>query len=240
MTAEKQNVRVFTSQPHPCPYLPGRTDSAIFLDPAFPLDSATFGELIRRGFRRSGALVYRPQCPACRACVAVRVPVREFRPDRSQQRTWHANRDLRITERPAAFDEQHFRLYLAYQAGRHPGGSMDDPDPDKYHAFLHAPFADTVLYEVRSEERLLAVTVADKVDDGLSAVYTFYDPGEARRGLGTYAILQLIHRAREMGRAWAYLGYWIAGSRKMSYKNRFQPLEGFLDNRWRRIERPAT
>lgn len=235
MTAEKRTVRIFTSQAHPCPYLPGEADSDIFLDPAFPLDPILYNEFVRRGFRRSGALVYRPHCPTCRACVSVRVPVREFRPDRSQRRNWRTNLDLRVRRRPALADADHFALYLAYQAGRHPDSSMNDPDPEKYRAILRAPFADTQLYEMRLEERLLAVAVADRLPDGLSAVYTYYDPAEAGRGLGTYAILHLIDRARAEGLEWVYLGYWIEGSRKMNYKIRFQPLEAFLHDRWQRL-----
>jgi arginine-tRNA-protein transferase len=239
MTLDKRTVRVFASQAHPCPYLPGKTDAAIFLDPAFPLDRGLFNDLIRSGFRRSGALVYRPHCPSCRACVSVRVPVQDFQPDRSQRRVWRANQDLRVSVRPAVFDEEHFALYLGYQAGRHPGSSMDDPDPDKYRALLHAPFADTVLCDMRVAGRLLAVAVADRLHDGISAVYTFYDPAQGRRGLGTYAILWLISHARDLGLEWAYLGYWIEGSRTMSYKIRFTPIEGYIEGRWQRL-RPAA
>jgi arginine-tRNA-protein transferase len=239
MTVAKRKLRLFASQAHDCPYLPGRTDSAVFLDPEFPLEPALFQELIDLGFRRSGTLVYRPHCPACSACVSVRIPVREFRPDRSQRRALRVNRDLRVVARGVATDEEHFRLYRAYQAGRHPGSSMNHLDPEKYRAFLWAPFSDTALLEFRHGQRLLAVAVVDRLRAGLSAVYTYYDPGEARRSLGTYAILHLIERAREAGLDWVYLGYWIKGSRTMSYKIRFQPLEGFIDNRWRRIAPPA-
>lgn len=232
MTAERRKIRLFASQAHECPYLPGRTDSSVFLDPELPIDHALFHTMVDLGFRRSGTLVYRPQCPSCHACVSVRIPVREFRPDRSQRRTWHANRDLQLRARPAVLEAEHFALYRTYQAGRHPDSSMNDPDPGRYHAILHAPFAATELCEMRLEGRLLAVAVADRLQDGLSAVYTYYDPAQARRSLGTYAILRLIERARELGKDWVYLGYWIEGSRKMSYKIRFQPLEGFFDGRW--------
>ncbi len=237
MTVTQIKPDLYLSMPHPCSYLEGRTSTIVFVDPNLPLDSARYADFVRQGFRRSGELVYRPYCQDCAACVPVRVPVQGFCPSRGQGRVWKKNTDIRVTTRPAAFTPEQFALYLRYQAGRHPGSTMDDPDPEKYIGFLRASRIETLFCELRgSEGQLLGVAVTDVLPDGLSAVYTYYDPDARARGLGVYAILWQIAEASRRGLPWVYLGYWIADSPKMSYKTNFRPLEALLDGRWTVLE----
>jgi arginine-tRNA-protein transferase len=235
MTASQKHPGLYLSMPHPCSYLPERESTILFVDPQQSLDSEHYGHFVQQGFRRSGDLIYRPYCRACAACVAVRLPVNDFTPDRSQRRVARANADLAVTLRAPGFDEEHFALYRRYQSGRHPGSGMDDPDPDKYQRFLSSSLLDTRFIEFRLDGRLLAVAIADWLPDGLSAVYTFYDPAEQHRGLGTYAILREIEEVRRLGLPHLYLGYWIAESRKMAYKRRFRPIEALTGRRWERM-----
>jgi arginine-tRNA-protein transferase len=232
MTGQQRTPDIFLSMPHPCSYLPGHTAATLFIDPRFPLDRERYGTFTRLGFRRSGDLVYRPHCPGCSACIPVRIPAARFRPSRGQRRVWKRNRDLELRAQPSEFVAEHFELYLRYQAARHPGGGMDDPDPQKYIQFLAGRRVETVFYEMRRAGRLLGVAVVDRLDDGLSAVYTFYEPAEAARSLGTYAILWEIEQARAEGLPWVYLGYWIENSRKMAYKTNFRPIEVYRNGQW--------
>lgn len=226
---------LYLSAPHPCSYLEGRTASTAVVDPQFPVSTPVYDALIKHGFRRSGRLVYRPHCHGCRACVSVRIPVQRFVPSRSQRRNLKRNCDVEVAQLPSAFRQEHFRLYRRYQAKRHHGSSMDNPDPTKYTDFLTRSSVDTIFYEMRIGGDLAAVAVADRLSDGLSAIYTFYEPELSVRGLGTFAILRQIDAARHEGLQWLYLGYWIENCQKMDYKIRFRPLEGFLDGRWRNL-----
>ncbi|RME35281.1 MAG: arginyltransferase, partial [Gammaproteobacteria bacterium] len=176
--------------------------------------------------------VYRPQCEGCRACVPVRVPVERFRPDRRQRRCLRANADLEITERGPEFDPEHFALFERYLAARHAGGGMDQPTREDYLGFIRADWSDTLLYEFRLKDRLLAVAVVDRLPDALSAVYTFFEPAGSRRGLGRHAVLSEIRLAREAHLKWLYLGYWISGCAKMRYKNEYRPLEYLGPGGW--------
>lgn len=223
--------------PHPCSYLAGRTATTLFVDPREPLDPERFAHFMRIGFRRSGDLVYRPHCRECQECVPVRVPVEHFEPNRAQRRVWQRNQDLRVEACPAIFKTEHFDLYRRYQRGRHPGGGMDDADPQKYIGFLTSRQIDTQFYEMWHDEKLVAVAVVDHLPDGLSAVYTFYDPSLSQRSLGTYAILWEIVQARAQRLPWVYLGYWIAASPKMAYKENFRPLEAYVHGHWTNLAR---
>jgi len=232
MTREQKSPEIFLSMPHACSYLKGKTATTLFIDPRYPLDSGKYGRLMRLGFRRSGDLVYRPHCRACSACVPVRIPVDRFRPNRSQRRVWKRNQDIKVSAMSPAFSQEHFELYLRYQRGRHAGGGMDDPDPQKYTDFLISHQIETRFYEMRVQQRLLCVTVVDHIRDGLSAVYTFFDPNEQARGLGTYAILWQVERAEALRLPRVYLGYWIQESPKMAYKSGFRPLEAYQNGHW--------
>ena len=240
MTSSHKPPEVFLSMPHACSYLPGRTATSLFLDPRQPLDSHQYADFVRLGFRRSGDLIYRPHCHACNACIPVRIPVNRFRPDRGQRRVWKRNQDLSVVARPPLYQEEHFELYQRYQSLRHAGGGMDDPDPRKYLNFLGSRHIHTVFYELRQDQKLLGVAVTDILPDGLSAVYTFFDPREKRRALGIHAVLWQIEHARAQQLSWLYLGYWIKECQKMAYKGQYRPLEAFLQGRWVSLDNPDT
>ena len=230
---ELQSLELLISAEHPCSYLPGRAARTVFVDPQAELDASLYGLLAAHGFRRSGAYVYRPHCDACRACVPLRVKVREFRPDKSQKRVARLNRDLECRVLPATFEAEHFQLYGRYLAARHPGGGMDGSDEMGYNQFLLSTWGRSCMLEFRLGSRLAAVAVTDELPNALSAVYTFYEPEMAARSLGTFAILTQIEEARRRGLEWLYLGYWIAESRKMAYKERFRPYETLGAGRWK-------
>jgi arginine-tRNA-protein transferase len=225
----------YVTPPERCAYLPARESVNVFADPRARMNTALYGRLIDKGFRRSGSHLYRPQCPGCNACIPTRIPVARFTPSRSQRRTWKINSDLRVNALTEAYRADHFALYRRYQRGRHAGGEMDNPTLQSYLDFMRCSWADTSLVEFRRGGALLAVAVCDCLAQGLSAVYTFFDPHEQRRGLGTYAILWQIEETRRRGLPYVYLGYWIANNLKMNYKTRFRPIEGLIDGQWRAL-----
>lgn len=233
MTFRQNKPDLYLSMPHPCSYLDGRMSTILFVDPQRTLNADEYALFVRQGFRRSGDLVYRPHCQDCSACVPVRVPVRAFRASRGQRRVWSRNADVAVIETPARFEPAHFELYRRYQAGRHPESGMNDADPEKYLGFLASREIDTAFFELRAGNRLLGVAVADLLPDGLSAVYTFYDPDLPQRGLGVYGVLWEIAETVRRGLDYLYLGYWIAESPKMAYKTRYQPIEMFQGGQWR-------
>jgi arginine-tRNA-protein transferase len=226
--------------PHPCSYLPGRQSISRIAIPPQLIDTGLYGELVRRGFRRSGDFTYRPACKDCHACIPVRVPVVRFAPDRSQRRCLKANQALTAYERPLGFYEEHYLLYQRYQAERHPGGGMDGDDRKQYAQFLLRGQVDSRLAEFRDADRLRMVSLIDMLDDGLSSVYTFFDPDLPAAGLGTYNILWQIQQCLTNELPYLYLGYFIRECRKMSYKARFRPIEGFVDERWQELHTPGT
>lgn len=239
-----RELAFYTSPPHPCGYLSARSAVTVFADPSAPMDMATYGRLIDYGFRRSGEHVYVPRCPNCQSCMPARLPVAEFHPDRAQRRTLRDNQraDGAVTAHilKPGFRQEHFELYRRYIATRHPGGGMDDPNPAKYLEFLTCDWCETLFVEFRLAEKLLAVTVLDVLPQGLSAVYTFFDPEQAHRSPGRYALLWSIGEAKRRGLAWVYLGYWIDGCRKMQYKQDYRPIELLMNGRWRRFDTGVT
>ena len=226
-------VRLFQTLPHACGYFAQRTAQNLVIDPAAPQLAQIYDVALSRGYRRAGGHVYRPMCPGCRACVAARIPVQQFRPDRSQRRCLQRNADLELAIAPARYSEDHFALYRRYVNTRHTGGGMDNPDTDDFTRFLYTGWSPTVFVELRLHGRLLGVAVTDFTANGLSAVYTFFDPNESARSLGTYAILRQIELARARGLAHVYLGFWIQDHPKMDYKARFRPLELLGPEGWR-------
>jgi arginine-tRNA-protein transferase len=229
-----RRLPLYLSAPHPCSYLPARQSSTLFTDPEQGMDMPTYTQLLHHGFRRSGRMVYAPRCEHCNQCLSVRVPVSDFRPNRSQRRVRRGNRDVEIHEGPARFDPRHYALYQRYTAVRHEDGDMAHASPADYLGFLRADWCETRFLEFLVGERLVAVAVTDVTQDGLSAVYTFFEPELAGRSLGTFAILSQIEQARALGLPYLYLGYWIRESRKMAYKAQFRPLELWHDGRWQR------
>ncbi len=223
---------LYLSAPHACPYLEDQISTTLLVDPHFTVTTSLYSTLIKQGFRRSGSLFYRPHCERCSACVSVRIPTSAFQPSRSQQRVWKRNRDLKVQITSPDFHKEHFDLYQRYQSTRHTGGNMDDPDPEKYNEFMVESGVDSFFIEMRLQEQLAAVAVCDRVADGISAIYTFFDPAVSQRSLGTFAIMWQIEHAKTLKLPWVYLGYWIRNCNKMSYKDNFRPLQGFKNGRW--------
>lgn len=225
------DLRMFLTTDYPCSYLPGRQARNLVADPT-ATDSRLYARLAELGFRRSGDHVYRPHCRGCLSCRSLRIPVAQFQPNRSQRRIWNRNRDLRVRLVDAEFKEEHFALFARYLGDRHAGGGMDPASPENYWSFIASRWSLTGLGEFRRDQTLLAVAVMDRLDNGLSAVYTFFDPAERARGLGTFAILWQIAEARRLELPWVYLGYWVEQCAKMAYKARFKPHEIFIAERW--------
>lgn len=224
--------RLLLGTEHPCSYLDRRVARSVFVDPRLALDSGRYGALLELGFRRSGSYVYRPACGACQECRPVRLPVAAFQPDRGQRRCRRRNDDL-VLSSETGLDSGHYELYRRYLQARHPGGGMDPQDREAFHSFLSNSWGGTEILAARDRSgRLLAGGVVDRVPEGLSAVYTWFEPDERRRSLGTFMVLAEIERARALGLPYLYLGYWVPGSTTMDYKRNFRPLQVLGPTGW--------
>ncbi len=201
-------------------------------DPEISLSMPIYNQLIQHGFRRSGRHCYRPHCKSCQACIACRIPVNDFITNRSQQRCLNRNNDLNLSIVNAGFSEEYFELYQHYLNSRHKDGAMDNPAKEDFKQFLYGDWSNTRFLELRLSGQLVAIAVCDIVSDGLSAVYSFFDPELGKRSLGTCCILKQIDYAKELELEYVYLGYWIENHNKMHYKNNFKPLQLYLDERW--------
>lgn len=238
MTTRPNFPHLYLSLPHSCSYLPERLASTLFVDPHYPINLQLYGDFNRHGFRRSGDLIYRPHCRDCAACIPVRIPVEEFAPTRGQKRVWKKNEDIQVQVCQPEYVQEHFELFLRYQDKRHPGSSMGNPNPEKYMRFLVGERIETQFVELRRQDHLLGVAVIDLLPDGLSAVYTFYEPDLRARGLGVYSIMWEVEYARSLRLPYLYLGYWIKESPKMAYKMNYSPLEAYQNGRWERVSEP--
>jgi arginine-tRNA-protein transferase len=226
------SIPLLITAPHPCSYLDDEQAQSAFVDPSFRLDTAVYSLLIAHCFRRSGNDVYRPQCAQCSQCVPVRVPVAQFKPIRSQKRCLQKNRQTTAIIKPAVFEQAHYDLYLRYQNQRHAEGNMANTSPDEYIEFLGSSWCNTQFIEFFCADELSAVAIVDRLDDALSAVYTFFDPKFSSYSLGVYAVLWQIQHAQKLNLDYLYLGFWIANCRKMNYKDQYRPLQGFIDQQW--------
>ena len=217
----------------PCPYLPGRMERKVVTELLGRGASDSYETLSRAGFRRSHSIAYRPACPGCSACTPVRVAADAYRPGRSLRRVERRNGDLAASSGRANATPEQYRLFGRYLDGRHGDGEMTGMTFREYRAMVEDSPIDTRMVEFRDADgRLVACCLADRTGDGLSAVYSFFDPAEARRSLGSFMVVWLIREAQRSALPYAYLGYWIAGSRKMAYKARFRPMQKFGPTGW--------
>lgn len=227
-----RHLQMYITAESPCSYFDDRMSSNLVPDPQVALNLPIYHQLIQHGFRRSGAHCYRPHCKNCKACIASRIPVNEFVSNRSQQRCASSNKDLDLTVVEAGYSDEYFELYRRYLDSRHSDGSMANPAKEDFEMFLYCDWSDTRFLELRLDDTLAAVAVTDIVSDGLSAVYSFFDPDMSKRSLGTYCILQQIEQVKALGKDYVYLGYWIENHEKMHYKSNFKPQQLYIDEQW--------
>ncbi len=231
-------IHVYVTANYPCSYLEGHNARSQVVSPHTLVDTERYQSLIHLGFRRSGRFVYRPHCLGCHACVPIRLLTRDFQPNRSQKRAWKKLEALLHAEVvPLAFSEEHYQLYTRYQKARHRHGGMDQEDPEQYRQFIAESQINTFLVEFRDQSgRLYMVSVIDQLMDGLSAVYTFYEPEMQQYGLGKYNILWQAAYCQKLDMPYLYLGYWIKDCRKMCYKTQYAPLEAFQHGLWQNFD----
>jgi leucyl-tRNA---protein transferase len=224
----------YTTAPLPCPYVAGRTERKVVTEITGPDAEALHDRLSRAGFRRSHNIAYAPVCPSCQSCLPIRIPVRQFQPDRGLRKNARRNAQVEGFEVPCHATAEQFQLFQRYQLARHGGGDMATMSFYDYRAMVEDTPIETIMIEFRDpDDRLVGACLTDRLADGLSAVYSFFAPEFAARSLGTHAILWLIDRARALGLPYVYLGYWVPESRKMAYKARFRPSEILVGGTWR-------
>ena len=234
----RRHLQLYITTESACSYFADRKSSNLVPDPGLALNMPIYNQLIQHGFRRSGAHCYRPHCKNCQSCIACRLAVNDFVSSRSQRRCMKNNHDLTATSVSAGFTDEYFELYQRYLNSRHTDGSMTNPSAADFKQFLYCDWSDTRFLELRLNKQLVAVAVTDMLSDGLSAVYSFFDPEMESRSLGTCCILKQIDYAKELGLDYVYLGYWIENHNKMHYKSNFKPLQLYCNEQWQQRIHP--
>ena len=229
-------LQFYTTAPYACSYLSDQLARSQVATPSQSIDATIYSDLVRIGFRRSGAFTYRPNCDSCSACIPVRIDAERFTPSRSQKRAVSRHAGLVTTMTELKNSTEHYDLYLKYQRARHNGGGMDQDSREQYRHFLLQSNVDTKLVEFRDGSQVVAVSIIDQLLDGISAVYTFFDIENKSASYGTYSICWQLDLCKALGLRYLYIGYWIKNSKKMSYKTKFQPLEALVQDRWLPLE----
>ena len=227
-----KGLKFFATQPHECSYLPEKKATTLFMDPDATLNQGLYNSLADMGFRRSGNHIYRPHCQQCKACIPIRIPVQRFQIRRTQRKVWNRNADLEVIEKPARYTDEYYALYQQYIDTCHKDGDMYPASVEQFCSFLGESPEFSRFLEFRLDGELLAVSVVDELQTGLSAIYTFYSPDHPRRSLGRYCILWLIERTRTQGFDYLHLGYWIKNCRKMEYKIEYRPTQLYINQHW--------
>lgn len=226
------SIRLFRTAPHACSYMDQRQAATIFVDPELSIDKSLNSKLSNFGYRRSGAHLYRPDCDTCKACIACRLSVSHFQIAGRHKRLWNRNQDLEVKETGDLEDNEAFELYKRYINTRHRDGDMYPATREQFDAFIRTNVSSTRFYNFYLQGQLVAVSVTDVLEQGLSAVYTFFDPDLAKRSLGNYAILWQLEKARQLQLQYLFLGYWIKDCAKMEYKITFRPIEMYVEGKW--------
>ena len=225
-------LRFFTTPAHDCSYLQGKKAITLFADPLARVSKDLYSTLSSVGFRRSGSHIYRPYCQTCTACIPVRIPVRLFQMKRRFRRILKHNADVTMMKVVPELCEEYFDLYDRYISARHSDGDMFPVSRDQFQSFLVKGRPDAIFIELRTSDKLLVVAVLDELNNGLSAIYSFFDPDEESRAPGVLAILRLIEETQRLKLDYLYLGYWIKQCTKMSYKLSYRPIELYVNNKW--------
>lgn len=229
------SLQFYLTAPYQCSYLAKQEARSQVATPSFLISPAIYSELVKQGFRRSGTFTYRPRCDNCLACVPARVDIANFSASRSQRRVWNKNEHLEVSLHPLEDKPEYFDLYKRYQNTRHLDGGMSNDSHEQYRKFLLQSHVDSMLVEFREAGELRMVSIIDALDDGLSSVYTFFDPDIRQASFGTYNVLWQIELCRQLQLPYLYLGYWIKASQKMVYKAKFQPLQGLREGSWQAL-----
>jgi arginyl-tRNA--protein-N-Asp/Glu arginylyltransferase len=226
------SIKLCLTEPHDCSYLEGRRSTTAFVDPELSIDKDLYSRMTAMGFRRSGPYLYAPMCAQCSACIPTRVPVAQFKFNRTQKRCWNKNTDIVVEQLDAINIDEHFPLYARYINERHSDGDMYPPSRKQFEEFLGKPWETTQFLELRLAGKLIGCAVLDVLNNGLSAIYSYFDPLYTDRGLGNLAVLLEISLAQRLGLDYLYLGFWIADCAKMKYKANYRPLELYRENNW--------